>query len=216
MKIRIINGQGWYRNEVGEIFEVVSRVEDYEAYYVKVWDDEDNRWVTDDYFVSDGNYEIVEELKTHVIGGKTFVEVERGAEVGERVVDLDDGEILEITEIRGGVRYYGREDGEIIPIQDYEYRVLEAVDQAQKSAEDLIANLIRRVYSLEKQLRDTQGNVERQSIEIAKLEIQVESIEEDIRTLDERTQPEESSSETVTLPKWLVKELIKSNGGERR
>lgn len=53
---------------------------------------------------------------------------------------------------------------------------------------DVLANLVRRVNSLETQLRDTQRNVERQAEEIATLKELAESNEEDIETLDERTQ----------------------------
>lgn len=71
---------------------------------------------------------------------------------------------------------------------------------------DLTANLARRVSSLEKQLQDTQGNVERQAEDLenmrhggeesyretvsylASLSNNIESLTDDIVTLDERTQ----------------------------
>jgi hypothetical protein len=63
MKIRITKGRGWYRDCVGEIFEVTGRHEKFNAYYVKVWDDEINEWTTNTFFVTDGNYEIVEAIE---------------------------------------------------------------------------------------------------------------------------------------------------------
>jgi uncharacterized protein YeeX (DUF496 family) len=53
---------------------------------------------------------------------------------------------------------------------------------------DVLANLVRRVNSLERQLRDTQRNVERQAEEIATLKYLGASNEEDIAMLDERSQ----------------------------
>lgn len=129
------------------------------------------------------------EAKTHVIDGKTFVEVSRKARVGEKVVavkyvgqstkpgdiltcvcndEYDDGSIDAETS-DGYVKFF---DSDID-----EYRVLVPQDQAPTSTDDLIANLIRRVAalerandSLESQLRDTQNNVERQGVEIANIE----------------------------------------------
>jgi predicted nucleic acid-binding Zn-ribbon protein len=57
---------------------------------------------------------------------------------------------------------------------------------------DVIANLARRVASLESQLRDTQGNVEKLAEELADAKYNakrhIENITCDISTLDERTQ----------------------------
>lgn len=57
---------------------------------------------------------------------------------------------------------------------------------------DMIANLARRVHSLESQLRDTQNNVEKLAEELADTKYNakkhIESLTCDIITLDERTQ----------------------------
>jgi hypothetical protein len=140
MEIRITNGKGWYRNCVGEIFKVVERHPSRAAYYVKFWDGEE--YITNQFFVSDGNYEIVDE---------------------------------EVT-----------------------------VDSSQASEQviEMLANLVRRVTSLERQLADTQRNLERQAEELENakhriskhatmfgaVEEKVEMLTDDVITLDERTQ----------------------------
>lgn len=55
MRIRIINGKGWYTHKVGEVFEVVGR-NAYDTGYHVEYEGETNL-----YYVSDGNYEIVDE-----------------------------------------------------------------------------------------------------------------------------------------------------------
>jgi predicted nucleic acid-binding Zn-ribbon protein len=73
---------------------------------------------------------------------------------------------------------------------------------------DIIANLARRVHSLESQLHDTQGNVEKLAEELATVKHLVVSNEQDIAMLDERTMPKENDVETVTLARWVVEYLI--------
>jgi hypothetical protein len=127
--------------------------------------------------------------KTHVIDGVTYVEVDRKAEVGERVIDKSDGEIAEVLDLvtstnstyRFGVKI--RANG--IWIDDSEYYVLEPLPNKETpDVADLLANLARRVVSLEHkieslcdQLRDTQRNLEtfaeqteRNTIDIAMLD----------------------------------------------
>jgi hypothetical protein len=120
----------------------------------------------------------------HVIDGKTFVEVERPAKVGDKILITDaqhtggsymNGSILSVTRLNSGTgvfcdeiandcNYGGQVDAD-------EYVVLaEVVEESAPSNADIIANLIRRVHSLEQQLRDTQNNVERQGVEIANIE----------------------------------------------
>jgi DNA repair ATPase RecN len=60
---------------------------------------------------------------------------------------------------------------------------------------DVIANLVRRVHSLEQQLSDTQNNVERQAEELANTKHRVSKhatmfgiVEERVGMLDERSQ----------------------------
>jgi hypothetical protein len=72
--------------------------------------------------------------------------------------------------------------------------------EARPSVTDLLANLARRVSSLEQQLKDTQRNVERQAEELANAKHLTESNEQDIAMLDERTQPLVSKPES----EWLT------------
>jgi hypothetical protein len=139
--------------------------------------------------------------KTHVIDGVTYVEVERKAEIGEKIVaiEADDygiGEILTATESdRWGT-------GEGISIKEYdcgmyheEYRVLKPLAVETPQVTDILANLARRVSSLEQQLSSTQSNVEKlaEELENAKHRVskhaeRVGMLTDDIITLDERSQ----------------------------
>jgi hypothetical protein len=138
--------------------------------------------------------------KTHVIDGVTYVEVDRKAEVGEQIIDTIDGEIatvLGIAKSSSGNRRHGAvviSSGEWVP--DSEYLVLEPVEsEVSPSVTDLLANLARRVSSLEQQLRDTQGNVEKLAEELANTKHRVSKhatmfgiVEERVGMLTERSQ----------------------------
>lgn len=151
----------------------------------------------------------------HTIDGKTYVEVGREAKVGDSILIVDadmtggayeNGDVLVVTKENGEAGVFCEEianesnwDGQV---DDYEYVVIEPVASEAPPLEltandirwqpdkviDLLANLARRVSSLEQQLRDTQRNVERQGVEIAELKHLAESNSDDIRDLDERTQ----------------------------
>jgi hypothetical protein len=93
------------------------------------------------------------------------------------------------------LKYYSQEIGLGNPIEgesavDVAIRLL--TPQSSSTELDLIANLARRVSSLEQQLKDTQGNVERHAEELANVKYNakrhIESLTCDIITLDERTQ----------------------------
>lgn len=169
-------------------------------------------------------------MKTHVIDCKTFVEVERPAKVGEKVIVVESelllgedhyGNIYTTTKIEGNlIDTDGRwNDGSALNLDHHEYRVLVPQEEAPESTDDIIANLVRRVASLERrlesaesQLRDTQNNVERQGVEIAEVTHLAKSNEADIRTLDERTQPKLTPAEDKALDAFaeaLAKELNK-------
>lgn len=185
-----------------------------------------------DFWVGDGEYKTLEPTDIVHIAlddspGKRYRLVDRKAEVGEKVLIVDD----ECSTSHIG--HYGTvvdaySDGISINIGDHinyypyafteDYRVLEPVADAIIASEseptvdarhaspevvDLLANLARRVTSLENklgsveaQLADTQGNVEKLAQELAtKTHEQSELIEmalDDIVTLDERTQPQET------------------------
>jgi predicted RNase H-like nuclease (RuvC/YqgF family) len=165
--------------------------------------------------------------KTHVVDGKKYVEVERVAKVGEKIIVTTKGngwydeKIGEIYEVIDGKAYgfdilelrdseyavyveNGKNSNSCISfVEDEHYNVLESVESEETpDINDLIANLARRVSSLEQQLRDTQGNVEKLAEELANtkhrvskhatmfgaVEERVETLTSDIITLDERSQ----------------------------
>lgn len=146
-------------------------------------------------------------MKTHVIDGVTYFEVDRKAKVGDLVFVFDHStgyprangiHTVDYVELDGHIHYgeFGR-----FPRG---YRVLEPLESEEPTPDiaDLLANLARRVSSLEQQLRDTQGNVERLAEELANtrhrvskhagmfgiVEERVEMLTSDIITLDERSQ----------------------------
>jgi ABC-type transporter Mla subunit MlaD len=92
------------------------------------------------------------------------------------------------------------------------------VEQSQASPQvtDLLANLARRVSSLEQQLSATQSNVENLAEELANVKHLTESNEQDIAMLDERTQPtEEPVTPDESIPQYWAEALIKFYGGNR-
>lgn len=117
------------------------------------------------------------------INGVRYRMVERIAEIGELILitnaDVDGYEVGNVfvtaTVFEKTIRIIDN-DEEVNHVEHREYRVLELVDPAfhnvgataddPQSMIDLLANLARRVTSLEAQLKDTQGNVERQAEEI--------------------------------------------------
>lgn len=157
------------------------------------------------------------------IDGERYKLVERKADVGDTVIILDEN-----PEHHGkvGVVEFDLDESSSVNVDDElgyyphvykeEYRVLVPVGNPvyatandPQSMLDLIANLARRVTSLEQQLKDTQNNVERQAEELAgyrddylacgsgieTLDAKVEQVSElvemtldDIVILDERTQ----------------------------
>jgi hypothetical protein len=136
--------------------------------------------------------------KTHVIDGKKYVEVHREAGVGEYVIIKSNGVIVKVID-RGdfGIFYSKGNPG----ILDHGYLVLEPLEET-PDITDLLANLARRVSSLEQQLSATQSNVEKlaEELENAKhrvskhatmfgvVEERVGMLTDDIITLDERSQ----------------------------
>jgi hypothetical protein len=161
------------------------------------------------------------------IGGTRYRLVERKAEVGEKVVIVNDTGLPEhngrqgvvVDDYTDSISVNVGEDIDYYPhVYTEEYRVLEPitdethieVDGRHASPEviDLLANLARRVTSLEQQLADTQGNVEKLAEELAtKTHEQTELIEmalDDIVTLDERTQPKETPFFTTYQPTFHI------------
>jgi hypothetical protein len=146
--------------------------------------------------------------KTHVIDGVTYVEIERMAKVGDYVLVTEFSNEI-VREIRKVVRL-SRYTGDFYidePIgretyfdnNDDRYRTVEPVESEEccetPSVTDLLANLARRVSSLEQQLRDTQGNVEKLAEELANTKHRVSKhatmfgiVEERVGMLTERSQ----------------------------
>jgi hypothetical protein len=134
------------------------------------------------------------EAKTHVIDGVTYVEVKRKAEVGEKVLIIDntssgfkEGHIGTVTSFVFNYEAVVL-DGKYAHFHEDYYVLVETgeeatVDQTQASPAviDMLANLARRVTQLESQLRATQRNLET-------FAEQTESNTQDIAQLDERTQ----------------------------
>jgi hypothetical protein len=120
---------------------------------------------------------LISEAKTHVIDGVTYVEVDRKAEVGDKVLIVNaefsygmyrNGDLITVERMddtgiynksiacvgTGGSNSSGC-------IYHEEYLVLEPLEnESSPQITDLIANLANRVHSLEQQLRDTQRNLE--------------------------------------------------------
>ncbi|MCY1105839.1 hypothetical protein [Shouchella clausii] len=108
--------------------------------------------------------------KTHVIDGVTYKEVERRAQVGELVINPNDGIPTKVTavsdnsvDVEGYLTVDEDEIGvdSVVGILHGYYRVLEPIDPPQKTTTDelleITANLTRRVFDLErenKRLRD--------------------------------------------------------------
>ncbi|MCY7794113.1 hypothetical protein MOB54_02575 [Bacillus spizizenii] len=153
MKIRITKGHGWSRNEVGETFEVTGEIAEHNAYLVRTWNDEDNEWEDDMFFVRKENCEIVEEdegmTKIHVLADETlggikreYVEVDRKAEVGERIIivkadcqsEYRNGDMAFVSRfVKDDSRlgYYAESilaNGQSIALYDREYHVLQPTD----------------------------------------------------------------------------------------
>jgi chromosome segregation ATPase len=143
---------------------------------------------------------------TYVMDGKEYVEVERKANVGDKVIVLNsahvdshnigrvytvkgfDGELIDTD------GFYA--DGSELNLQEDEYYVLEPTNseeccEASPQITDLLANLARRVEylerkatSLEQQLRDTQGNVEKLAEELATVKHQSAPKEVEVVTFE--------------------------------
>jgi hypothetical protein len=125
--------------------------------------------------------------KTHVIDGVTYVEVDRIANVGEKVLVVESfpfanaGEVHTIRKVNHFGRDYATDKTSIMNFS--RCVVLEPLEET-PDINDLLANLARRVASLERQnaslesqLRDTQRNLEtfaeqteRNTVEIAMLD----------------------------------------------
>jgi hypothetical protein len=147
----------------------------------------------------------------HFVDGRYYVEVKRSANIGDYVTK--DGILRTVTRINeewDSVEFdsYVDEDDDYVCgwCSEY-YKTLEPIGdkeccEASPSVTDLLANLARRVSSLEQQLSDTQANVEKLAEELANTKYRVSKhatmfgyvedefvrLTDDILTLDERSQ----------------------------
>jgi hypothetical protein len=161
----------------------------------------------------------------HFVDGRYYVEVKRDAKIGDYVTN--DGILRTVTRINeewDSVEF----DSYLDEDKDYicgwgngNYKTLEPLDSkeccvANPSVTDLLANLARRVSSLEQQLSATQSNVEKLAEELANVKHLTESNEQDIAMLDERTQQtEEPVTPDESIPQYWAEALIKFYGGNR-
>jgi ABC-type transporter Mla subunit MlaD len=143
----------------------------------------------------------------HFIEGQYYVEVKREANLGDYVTK--DGilrTVSKISEEWDSVEFDSYVDAEndyVVGWGHGTYRTLEPIEsEASPGVIDLLANLARRVTSLESQLRDTPRNLETTAEELANarhrlakhadrfaaVEAEVEKLNGDIADLDDRSQ----------------------------
>jgi hypothetical protein len=144
--------------------------------------------------------------KTHVIDGVTYVEVDRKAEVGDKVI-IENGDgwyrshVGEVFNVIDGKTYgfsvYGPENGDVYVATDGNYNgccsfvskgdyrvIVNAGENPLPDVTDLLANLARRVSSLEQQLSSTQANVEKLAEELANVKHQTQPKEVEVFTFE--------------------------------
>lgn len=183
-------------------------------------------------------YYVLEPTNIVQIGGTRYQLSERKANVGEKVLAVNNaGDYLigDVLTVINGNRW---SDGTGVSVEEAvsglyheEYTVLIPVDSEQAEAtpdiEGILANLINRVTSLERitgelvrakssvesQLNDAMRNIERQAQELEMEKAKVESNTKDIAFLDERTfekpgKPEKSVEELMRDLSNAVKEVM--------
>jgi len=162
-----------------------------------------------------GKFRTLEPTDTVVIAGERFRMVERKAKEGDKVIVIEEGsgfnvgDILMVeyvtdsgtADIEGGGVLFVEEYIVLEPVASDDLVTAEEGDD--KSVIELLANLARRVTSLEQQLRDMQRNVET-------FAEQTEANTKDIAYLDERTRSTNDDS-TFTLT-----QIIEALGGACR
>jgi DNA repair ATPase RecN len=153
--------------------------------------------------------------RSHVIDGVTYVEVDRYAKEGDKIISKLTEYVFDV--ILGGLHgkaftqgggYISKENYNVLePLESEEVTVDST--QASEQVFEMLANLARRVTQLESQLADTQRNLERQAedlenakhridkqggwlikntVRLDKAEELVEMLTDDIVTLDSRSQ----------------------------
>ena len=158
--------------------------------------------------------------KTHVIDGVTYVEVDRKAEVGDKILitKFDEESVREVRKVERVSSFKGdfyidkpiRGEAYLDVAYD-EYFVLEPVEsgeptQASPQVIDMLANLARRVSSLESQLSDSQRNVER-------LAQDIERYRHTQRFYNHKTSDVEFTIDMITHDLNVICEKMKKLGG---
>lgn len=198
---------GDYVTRDGIIREVEKRSDVWDSVEFEPYLDDDGEdtfgWI-DDY------YKTLEPTDIIHVDGKRYRMVERKAKVGEKV--LINGHVCEkangifIVDKVGqdGHIYYGQYGR-----KPYGYKVLIPLESTNDpdSIIDLIANLARRVTSLERQLADTQRNLD-------KFAQQTESNTHDIALLDERTAPTPSLTFNESQLTAVLRAAMVAAGGD--
>jgi hypothetical protein len=168
----------------------------------------------------------------HFIDGQYYVEVERDAKIDDYITK--DGILRTVTGINeewDSVEFYdyvSEEGDRICGWGNGDYKTLEplsTVDSSQASEQviEMFTALSRKIVSLERQLADTQRNVETWAEQTENVKQHTYEIERDVidleKRLDNGKSPKEyliDTTESVTVPKWLLLALSKNiEGGAR-
>jgi hypothetical protein len=152
----------------------------------------------------------------YVINGKRYLTVDRKAEVGDKVLVINSEDKFYKKGDIGKVRHaydsavwadlsdnkdfygdgqWGIDGGDYVVLADESEEVTVDTSQASPAVIEMFTALSRKIVSLERQLADTQRNVERQAEElenakhrISKHAEMVEMLTDDVITLDARSQ----------------------------
>ncbi|MDQ0154941.1 hypothetical protein [Robertmurraya andreesenii] len=239
------NGRFYRKGDVGKFLYFSDR---YPSIRVKFDDDLDGIREDGECYVGTDSFSVIEPTDIVHIDGTRYRLVDRKAEVGEKVLivnpkhtsvmkDYNLGDVFSVSSIyveSVETDSPTPDKADKLRFWDYEYRVLvpvtatddtptvdgPTVDTRHASPEviDLLANLARRVTSLEQQLRDTQGNVEKLAEEletkthelgekVEQVSANVEMTIDDIVTLDERTQSEKPFFTTFKPTFYINREV---------
>jgi septal ring factor EnvC (AmiA/AmiB activator) len=141
---------------------------------------------------------------TYVMDGVNYVEAHRRAVVGEKVLVTENfpfGSIGEVHTVTSVNHFNGGYVTDKAPLMNFERCVVLEPVESPQDITDLLANLARRVSSLERQLADTQSNVEKLAEELANVKHNEKLTHNHVVALAEQLQPQ--SAEVVTFEKFL-------------
>jgi hypothetical protein len=160
--------------------------------------------------------------KTHVIDGKKYVEVDRKADVGDKIYSDWSGQIYTVKDVDASLAIITKPGqlGHINGFYHGDYVVLQptpvgaccenepTVDSSQASEQviEMLANLARRVTSLESQLAATQRNLET-------FAEQTENLKNTQRFYNDKTSDVEFTVDMILHDIAGISDRIKKNGG---